>query len=116
VLDLFAGTGALGIEALSRGAHSAVFVERDRRGIAAIEANITALGLAGEQARIRREDVFAALKGAEKRKETYDLVLIDPPYGLASAVGPRLGAALPALLTSGARVVVESDRRTPLGL
>ena len=116
VLDLFAGTGALGIEALSRGARQAVFVERDRGAIEAIEANLAALGLGDEQALVRREDADDALKGARKRKETYDLVLIDPPYGRASEVVPRLQAALQALLAPGARVVVESDRRTPLGL
>jgi len=116
VLDLFAGTGALGIEAVSRGASNAVFVERDRSAIEAIEANIAALGLSDEQALIRREDVLDALRGARKRKETYDLVLIDPPYGRAGEVGPRLEAGLPDLLAPGARVVLESDRRAPLGL
>ena len=116
VLDLFAGTGALGIEALSRGARQAVFVERDRGAIEAIEANLAALGLDGEQAQLRREDVDQALKGARKRKETYDLILIDPPYGRALELGPGLSAALPALLAPGARVVLESDRRQPLGL
>jgi|HubBroStandDraft_4_1064222.scaffolds.fasta_scaffold07850_6 16S rRNA (guanine966-N2)-methyltransferase len=116
VLDLFAGTGALGIEAISRGARQAVFVERDRGAIEAIEANIGALGLSGEQALIRREDVESALKTARKRKETYDLVLIDPPYGRANEVGPWLQAGLPGVLAPGARVVLESDRRTPLGL
>jgi 16S rRNA (guanine966-N2)-methyltransferase len=116
VLDLFAGTGALGIEAISRGARQAVFVERDRAAIEAIEANIGALGLSGEQALIRREDVESALKTARKRKETYDLVLIDPPYGRAPELGSRLAAALGGLLAPGARVVVESDRRAPLGL
>ena len=59
MLDLFAGSGALGIEALSRGAAGAVFVERDRRAIAASEANMAALGLGEEQALIRREDAPA---------------------------------------------------------
>jgi 16S rRNA (guanine966-N2)-methyltransferase len=116
VLDLFAGTGALGIEALSRGAGHAVFVERDRSAIEAIQANLVALGLGDEQALLRREDVDDALKAARKRKETYDLILIDPPYGRALEWGPRLSAALRALLAPGARVVLESDRRTPLGL
>ena len=58
----------------------------------------------------------SALKTARKRKETYDLVLIDPPYGRANEVGPWLQAGLPGVLAPGARVVLESDRRTPLGL
>jgi 16S rRNA (guanine966-N2)-methyltransferase len=116
VLDLFAGTGALGIEAISRGARHAVFVERDRAAIEAIEANLKALGLGEEQVQLRREGAEDALRRARKRKETYDLILIDPPYGRALELVARLQAALGGLLAPGARVVVESDRRTPLGL
>jgi 16S rRNA (guanine966-N2)-methyltransferase len=116
VLDLFAGTGALGIEALSRGAGHAVFVESDRGAIEAIETNIAALGLSGEQAQIRREHAEDALKRARKRKETYDLILIDPPYERALELGPRLSAALPGVLAPRARVAIESDRRAPLDL
>ena len=116
VLDLFAGTGALGIEALSRGAREAVFVESNRAAGDALQANLEALGLAGGQARLRREHADEALRLARKRKETYDLVLIDPPYGRALELGPRLSAALPGLLAPRARVVLESDRRAPLDL
>jgi 16S rRNA (guanine966-N2)-methyltransferase len=116
VLDLFAGTGALGIEALSRGAGHAVFVELDRGAIEAIETNIAALGLGGEQTQVRREQAEDALKRAWKRKETYDLVLIDPPYERALELGPRLSAALPGVLAPRARVAIESDRRAPLDL
>jgi 16S rRNA (guanine966-N2)-methyltransferase len=116
VLDLFAGTGALGIEALSRGASRAVFVESDRGAIEAIETNIAALGLGGEQAQVRREHAEEALRRARERKETYDLLLIDPPYGQALQLGPRLSAALAGVLAPRARVVLERDRRTPLDL
>jgi 16S rRNA (guanine966-N2)-methyltransferase len=116
VLDLFAGTGALGIEAISRGAQKAVFVERARPAIRALEANVAALSLTQEQAEIRREDAEAALRRAQESEETYDLVLIDPPYVRASELGPRLAASLEELLAPGARVVVESDRRAPLAL
>lgn len=116
VLDLYAGTGALGIEALSRGAAGAVFVERDPAALAALAANLAALGLGGERALIRREDAAQALARAQKRKETYDLILIDPPYGRALELGPRLDAALGELLAPEARVVLESDRRAPLAL
>jgi 16S rRNA (guanine966-N2)-methyltransferase len=116
VLDLFAGTGALGIEALSRGASRAVFVESDRGAIEAIETNIAALGLGGEQAQVRREHAEKALRRARQRKETYDLLLIDPPYGQALQLGPRLSAALAGVLAPSARVVLERDRRTPLDL
>jgi len=116
VLDLFAGTGALGIEALSRGAGRAVFVERDPAAIGALRANLEALGLPAEVAEVRRTDALKALQAAREGKETYDLLFIDPPYGQALDWGPELSAALPRLLAHGARIVVESDRRAPLPL
>jgi 16S rRNA (guanine966-N2)-methyltransferase len=128
VLDLFAGTGALGIEALSRGARTAVFVEHDARAARVLGENLDRLGIPSHAADVRRLDVLVALRDARKRRETYDLVFIDPPYGRArpsppppaqpsdDGWGPRLSAQLPALLDAGARVVVESDRRAPLRL
>ena len=114
VLDLFAGAGGLGIEALSRGAAAAVFVERDGAAVKALRANLAALELAPEIAQVHREGVLAALRTARAREETYDLVFIDPPYIRARDWGPELAAGLPALLRPAARVIVESDRRTPL--
>jgi 16S rRNA (guanine966-N2)-methyltransferase len=128
VLDLFAGTGALGIEALSRGAHGAVFVERDTGALRALNANLQALAIAPETIEVRRSDALVALRTASARQETYDLIFIDPPYGRArpapTASGPpiaerwgaELSAIVPALLSPGARVVVESDRRAPIAL
>jgi 16S rRNA (guanine966-N2)-methyltransferase len=116
VLDLFAGTGALGIEALSRDAASAVFVERDARAARVLRENLEALGLDQGTAEIRRSDVFTALRRAQARKETYDLLFIDPPYRLARELGADLSAILPSLLEPGARIVTESDRRAPLQL
>ena len=116
VLDLFAGAGGLGIEALSRGAAAAVFVERDGAAVKALRANLAALELQPGIAQVRREGVLAALRTAKAREETYDLVFIDPPYPQASDWGPELSAGLPALLRPAARVIVETDRRTPLEL
>ncbi len=116
VLDLFAGTGALGIEALSRGAHRAVFVERDNAALAVLSANLDVLGLARGEADIRRGDALGALRTARERHETYDLVFIDPPYDHAPDWEAKLSVDLPPLLAPAARVVVESDRRVPLGL
>jgi 16S rRNA (guanine966-N2)-methyltransferase len=116
VLDLFAGTGALGIEALSRGAGRAVFVESDGGAVRVLEANLKELGIGPAQAEVRRRDAIAALRSAREHEETYDLVFIDPPYGQAHEWGPELSMALPSLLRPAARVVVESDRRTPLEL
>jgi 16S rRNA (guanine966-N2)-methyltransferase len=116
VLDLFAGSGGLGIEALSRGAERAVFVERDASVVRVLAANLAQLGIGSETAEVRRADVLHALRSARARKETYDLVFIDPPYAQAHEWGPQLSAILPPLLRSAARVVVESDRRAPLEL
>jgi 16S rRNA (guanine966-N2)-methyltransferase len=83
VLDLFAGTGALGIEALSRGAASSTFVERDSRAVAAIERNLAQAHFDG---RVRKQDVFEFLQRASTA-ETYDLIFADPPYE-RSQLGP----------------------------
>lgn len=116
VLDLFAGSGALGIEALSRGARRAVFVERDPAAARVLGENLAALGIGAQDAELRRSDAATALRSARAGKETYDLVFIDPPYGQAQEWAQELGALLPALLEPGARVVLESDRRGPLEL
>lgn len=116
VLDLFAGTGALGIEALSRGARSALFVEREARALRALKANLKALGIDSEQAHVSSTDALAAVQSARARGETYDLVFVDPPYGRARELGEALRAVLPSVLEQSARVVVEADRRAPVAL
>jgi 16S rRNA (guanine966-N2)-methyltransferase len=116
VLDLFAGSGALGIEALSRGAGSAVFVERARPALDVLRGNLDALGLGPDVAEVRAADARAALRAARSRAETYDLVFVDPPYRLAAGLGAELSEALAGLLAPGGRVVTESDRRAPLEL
>ena len=113
VLDLYAGSGALGIEALSRGAASAVFVDRAQPAIAAIRANLQALGI---EADVRRMPARTALRTASARAEAYDLVFLDPPYRRTADLGRELSEALPAVLAPGARVVSESDRRELLAL
>jgi 16S rRNA (guanine966-N2)-methyltransferase len=114
VLDLFAGTGALGIEALSRGARRVVFVERRPGSYAALRANLSSLELGRQQALARRAEVRAGIRTARRRGETYDLIFIDPPYRQAQDYAAVLQTSLPALLRAAARVVVESDRRDPL--
>jgi 16S rRNA (guanine966-N2)-methyltransferase len=116
VLDLYAGSGALAIEALSRGAGRAVLVERDGRAAAVIRRNLDELGVGAEQAVVRRRDALKALGDAREAGATYDLVFIDPPYRLAAGLGPDLAAALVPVLARGARVIGESDRRAPLDL
>lgn len=80
VLDLFAGTGALGIEALSRGAARAVFIERDPRTVGAIRRNLAAAHV-DDRAEVRRGSVPAALDGIERECAVFDLIVLDPPYG-----------------------------------
>jgi 16S rRNA (guanine966-N2)-methyltransferase len=112
VLDLFAGTGALGIEALSRGAARATFVDDDERATAAIGRNIEAVG-AGTVATVRRRDALAFL---EAGAGPFDLVLIDPPYSSPPQMGERLSRLLPGVLSNDGRIVTESDKRSPLQL
>jgi 16S rRNA (guanine966-N2)-methyltransferase len=116
VLDLYAGSGALAIEALSRGAADATLVERDDRAVQVIRANLDALGLGENDARVVHAGAARAIQDAQARGDAYDLVLLDPPYRDAPALGRELSQALPAILAPGARVVAESDRRAPLDL
>ena len=109
VLDLFAGSGALGIEALSRGASSAVFVERDPDAVRTIERNLDRLRLTG--ARVVRGDVLLAIAQEAMAGTKYDLVLVDPPYGMLTEIQPRLARHLPPLLAPDGLLVVETDAR-----
>ena len=113
VLDLFAGSGALAIEALSRGAAAATLIDSSAGAVAAIRANLEAVRLSAE---VQRRTVSAFLASASMDARQYDLVFVDPPYAMANALGIELSATLPAVLSPGARVVTESDRRTPLEL
>jgi 16S rRNA (guanine966-N2)-methyltransferase len=108
VLDLFAGSGALGIEALSRGASEAVFVDSDAQAVSAIHRNLAELGMEG---RVHRRDVFTWLDAAHG---PYDLVFADPPYSSAGRTAGRLSELLPPLLTDSSLTVTESDKRDPL--
>src|SRR3954447_6923329 len=113
VLDLFAGSGALGIEALSRGARSATYVDNGTQAIKAIRANLSALGV---EAGIRQSDALRFLSHASELGAQYDLVFLDPPYRQAERLARPLSEALPAVLAPGAVAVAESDRRGALRL
>ena len=108
VVDLFAGSGALGIEALSRGAAAAVFVEEDRQSIAAIEKNLAKTKLKG---RVRQEEVFAFLRRSAGN-ETFNIIFADPPYEKTKS-GERFtekllaNEALPQLLEPDGIFVLE---------
>jgi 16S rRNA (guanine966-N2)-methyltransferase len=110
VLDLFAGSGALGLEALSRGARRCVFVESDRAACRAIEANLAKLRLTG--ALVLCQDAQLALRQERGAGRRYELVLCDPPYGDWTALEPRLAEPLAAVLADDGLLLVETDART----
>jgi 16S rRNA (guanine966-N2)-methyltransferase len=112
VLDLFAGSGALGIEALSRGAAEAVFVDKGGAAVAAVRRNLSDLGL---EAEVHRREVRRFLRAAEG-EPPFDLVFCDPPYDSATATAGTLVELLPAVLADSALIVTESDKRNPLVL
>jgi 16S rRNA (guanine(966)-N(2))-methyltransferase RsmD len=114
VLDLYCGTGALAIEALSRGAEAAVLVDRDTRPAL---GNVQRLGLA-ERAELLRADVprWLGQVSSGSFAGKFDLVFVDAPYRLADRVAQDLNTHLPRLLAAGGRAVVESGARRPLAI
>ena len=108
VLDLYAGSGSFGLEALSRGAARATFVEKGSRAIAALRANIASVSLGGT---LVTSDVGRFLEGAEG---LYDLVFIDPPWEMASSALGKDLAALGGSLSPGAEVVLSRRQGDPL--
>lgn len=117
VLDLFAGTGAFGLEALSRGAAAAVFVESDRQAVRQLQANVDAVGLAGAQ--VIGRPVQTVLAAPAPPSAPFDLVFADPPYADAVEVLPavRTSLSVPGWLADDALVVLEhaSRQRLPDG-
>jgi 16S rRNA (guanine966-N2)-methyltransferase len=111
VLDLFAGTGALAIEALSRGAREAVLVEQAARAVTVIRDNLAALDL-GDVAAVRRTRAETWLRG--QRDGPFDLAFLDPPYAIPVGLlaGLLAGLARPGTLAPGAVVVVEATARS----
>jgi 16S rRNA (guanine966-N2)-methyltransferase len=109
VLDLFAGSGAMGLEALSRGAERAVFVETDPAAVNAIERNLDKLRLTG--ATIVRRDARGALAAEAAAGRRYDLVLLDPPYREWSELEQTLAPYLGAVLAENGLLVVETSSR-----
>jgi 16S rRNA (guanine966-N2)-methyltransferase len=109
VLDLFAGSGAAGIEALSRAAASAVFVEKDPGAARVIEANLRATSLAGPMAQVVRADAVSWLGRQSAGASPFDLVIVDPPYAETEVLTRTLTAlgAADAPLASDARVVAK---------
>ncbi len=109
VLDLFAGSGAVGIEAVGRGALGAVLVERDRQARLALEANLTKLGLGSPRVRVLARSVEAALVQLAAAGERFDLVFADPPYAWTPTVA--FVAAVAQLLGPGGALALEHSAR-----
>jgi 16S rRNA (guanine(966)-N(2))-methyltransferase RsmD len=108
VLDLYAGSGSMGIEALSRGAQSATFVENDRKALACIRENLQAVD---EEVRVFPLDATVAVKRLVKEEALFDLIYVDPPYHID--IIPLL-KQLPPLLAEGGMLLLEQSSRTPL--
>jgi len=108
VIDLYAGSGAMGLEALSRGAARAVFVESDVDAVRVIERNLDKLRLTGT---VLRQDALGALALEAGSGRKYDLVLVDPPYDVYAEIQPQLARYLPSILADDGVVVVETDAR-----
>ncbi len=109
VLDLFAGSGAMGLEALSRGAARCVFVESDRAACRVIQDNLAKLRLTG--AVVLCKDAFQALREEAAAGRTYELVIADPPYDAWESLEPRLGEAVTPVLAPAGLLVVETSAR-----
>ena len=107
VLDLFAGTGALGLEALSRGAASCCFCETAPAALATLRANVASLGVEARCTIVSRPAEWL-LAGHRARDTRYDLVLVDPPYAILPDVTALLDASLHPIVPAGGRLVLES--------
>ena len=114
-LDLFAGSGALGFEALSRGAATCLFADTAAASVACVRANAKALGLE-ERVKVRRADFKRVLRDETRAGARYDLVLLDPPYAVAPGYAAALGELLPAVLAPGALIAIESAHGLELAL
>jgi len=110
VLDLFAGTGALGIEALSRGAESAVFIDRGARAISVIDKNITLCGLA-DRATVLKFDILKGLHRLRIMGKNFDLVFMDPPYNRNIIRPTLIQLHHSRTVKDGALLVIEHDEK-----
>jgi 16S rRNA (guanine966-N2)-methyltransferase len=110
VLDLYAGSGALGIEALSRGAAHGVFVERAAGAIETLRRNLAQLGL-HDRTRVLRSEVRSAIRMLGRRGESYALIVMDPPYASGEAERAMIAVVEAGILAAGGTLLLESSRR-----
>lgn len=119
-LDLFAGSGAMGLEALSRGAKSATFIDNNRESIRCIQANLEKLGVK-DQARVLQGDAFALIKRLSKQGNEYDIIYVDPPYDLHDDANAEVYSSqvmemidgMP-LLKKGGSIFIEQSSKHPI--
>ena len=112
VLDLFCGTGSLGIEALSRGAAQVVFVDNNSKSLSILRRNLEALDTPRESYRIAKQDVFQFLKDCE---QTFDLIFIDPPFTEKLGDSVMQAVAQSSISHAQSRVHLESAKQEPVG-
>jgi 16S rRNA (guanine966-N2)-methyltransferase len=112
VLDLFAGSGSLGLEALSRGASYAVFNDNSREAVKIIKANVEKLGFADKSA-VLSLDYKQAVRSAAACGKGFDIVFLDPPYRAGVMEGALNELCIKGVLNSGAMVVAEHDAHIP---
>jgi 16S rRNA (guanine(966)-N(2))-methyltransferase RsmD len=113
VLDLFAGTGNLGIEALSRGAKKALFVEKGRQALRLIQINLAQVGME-DRSEILPKDVSRAIGILNQRGESFDLILMDPPYEKGLIQRTLLKLHSHRIYHEDSILIVEHDRREPI--
>lgn len=114
VLDLFAGSGAVGIEALSRGAARVVLVERDPAALRALRANLATLGAPRAAARVMAGDVLRTLPEIAAQEGPFDFVFVDPPYATTLAARTLAALAASRVCRDGTEVIVQHSTRTAL--
>ena len=112
-LDLFAGTGALGIEALSRGADEAVFFDSDPKAVELVRKNLASCGLL-DAASVFRRDALSAVRFLSGKGSRFDLIFIDPPYASALAEETLIAIDASGLLDEGGVIVAETSKRNPI--
>ncbi len=112
VLDLFAGSGGLGLEAISRGAKMAVFVDQNNAALQTLRDNIHSLGF-GDSTEVHQDDSLRALRRMAEGTTKFHWIFVDPPYASTLAQDCLLILGDTALLAEGGQVVVEHDRRSP---
>ncbi|MCQ9207230.1 MAG: 16S rRNA (guanine(966)-N(2))-methyltransferase RsmD [Omnitrophica bacterium] len=114
VLDLYAGSGAFGIEALSRGAHTAIFIDKSARSVKTIKSNLLSLGYAAPRAQVFKKDGVGAIEAFGKVSAKFDIAFIDPPYHKGLAKNALLKIDACDILAQHSFIIAEHFVKDPL--